>query len=150
MAKLNRTSITLRAFLLLLTCITVITAKAGKDEKVLLQRITAYGKEIASSMPDSIERNVYRKCFIDIKRRNFLLLGMPTMFFMMKDNRRKAVAEAYEHEVVYSNREWRTKRNIWLSTVYHGHTVLYNLLDYIRPQLYDTCLLYTSDAADEL
>ena len=142
MAKLNRTSITLRAFLLLLTCITVITAKAGKDEKVLLQRITAYGKEIASSMPDSIERNVYRKCFIDIKRRNFLLLGMPTMFFMMKDNRRKAVAEAYEHEVVYSNREWRTKRNIWLSTVYHGHTVLYNLLDYIRPQLYDTEIFY--------
>ncbi len=138
MNELKITAIIQRVLILLFTCFTVLTVKASKDDKALLQRITAYGKEKSTHLLDSLERNVYRKCFINIKKRNFMLIGMPTMFYMMKDRRRKAVAESYEHEVIYANRERHIRRNIWLSTIYRRHTVLYNLLDYICPHLYET------------
>lgn len=138
MNKVKVTSVKEKVLVLFLVFFAVIVAKAGEKEKVLLLRVTAYGDKVKASFPDSLERNVYRKCFIDVKKRNFTFIGIPTMFYMMKDGRRKAVIESYAHEVLFPDKAKRVRRNIFLSTVYHGRMVLYNLLDYVSPRVYET------------
>ncbi len=141
--SLKKLNLSILLLFLILLCLFPARVKAGRPYRVIFEKVIEYGEYQRKHLPDSLAMNNYSRLFIDVKRRNFTLLGMPTMFYLMWDGRRKALAESYEHVVYFPDGKKKVVRNIWLSTVYHQHPVLVNLLDYMRPSLYDTQLFPT-------
>jgi hypothetical protein len=131
---------TLQKYFFIFACLMVIACNkaygAGKVDKVLLERVMDYPESFYGIIPDTIRTNVYMKARINLDRRNPLLMAIPSLFYVARDGRRDYFTEAYYHATFTHHGTDNIKRNITLSTVYHNHNVLSNIMDYMKPEIY--------------
>ena len=78
------------AFLVMMTT----PSMAGRRDSLLLKKLFSYASTIDTSkiQPTSY---VYERCETNVKRRNFLLLAVPTMFAVAHSGRRNYLSETY-------------------------------------------------------
>ena len=107
----------------------------------LLQQVFMYADTLLhKEIQDSVSSNVYFKYRTHIDRKNPLLLAIPTMYDIARDNRRDFLNESFSNIVYYRGGREKTKALLMYSTVYHSHKLLPVLFDYLQPSLYEVTL----------
>lgn len=130
-----------RRTMLLLILLTMSTlAPAKKLDKALLHRIFHYPEIWNDSLPDSIRTNTYTKLLLQVPRRNMMLVGIPSLFYLARDKQRTFFSESYGITILHKSGMLESHSNIWLSTIYHRHRTLPNLTPYLFPHLYKPTL----------
>lgn len=128
---------TVKILLLLVALIVPRTVCLGQRSNAdVLRRTLHFGEHLNRAIIDSSSTNVYIKYDINVVRRNAMLAAVPTMFYLLRDHRRRYFSESYSH-VGFSDGKSVEHRNIHLSTVYHRHTTLPLMIKYLTPHIYD-------------
>lgn len=127
-------------FMLIVILFAVQTAGARDYDRQLLRRVMNYAEPYLSDFPDSLVSNTYLKGHIKILRRNFTLAAIPTMFYLLRDGKREFFFESYSKQIFHDRKNVKTIQNILISTIYHRHKTLNNVVEYLSPQLYQTQL----------
>lgn len=88
-------------------------------------------------IPDTVSSNEYLKYRIHIIKRNFSLIGIPTLYYLVRDGKRDYLGETYSR-VKYTGKDIAERyTNIRVSTVYNNHAILDILTDFLTPDIYD-------------
>lgn len=128
---------TVRILLLLIALIVPRTVCLGQRSNAdVLRRTLHFGEHLNRPLTDSSSTNVYIKYDINVVKRNAMLAAVPTMFYLLRDHRRRYFSESYSH-ASFSDGKFVEHRNIHLSTVYHRHTTLPLMIKYLTPRIYD-------------
>ena len=83
----------------------------------------------------------YRRHTINVEKRNFTLLAVPSMYFIAHGNNRKYISEAYDKITFSDLRQFNTQRIIALTTIPHHHKTMPTLLKYLTPQIYNETII---------
>src|SRR5574344_254470 len=117
-----------------------INISAKKYNETLLRRVMGYPMTIRDSIPDSISTNVYLKYHVTLQKRNFTLIGIPSLFYLARDGKKDFLGESYSHVIYYNQNCIETHTNLKISTIYHNHNTLEVLMPYLSPNFYHVTL----------
>lgn len=124
---------------ILIVCAFMLTglqAQAQKSNKALLKQMLLFGETHPEMVPDTLTDNIYTKYSIKVVRRNAILAAVPTMFYILRDGRRKYLSESYSRVTFTPGGQQDVHRYLHLSTVYHRHNTLPSMLKYLTPTIY--------------
>lgn len=112
-----------------------VNAKGQSNKEVLLKTLH-FNETFSREHPDSISTNVYSKYFINLKKRNFTLSVVPSMFYLMRDKRRNFFIETYSH-TTFVKGQTKSVQNLLISTIYHRETSMPAMEKYLTPHIYE-------------
>ena len=146
-----------KALLILLLCqCYVIESVANTSKKdSILQRMFKFPELIASTHQQDSVSYAYIKSTLNIRRRNFILMAVPTMYTMAHTGNRCYLEESYNKITCLPNNKFDIKKLLSLSSDPQRNITFPAMLRYLTPKVYGVtmisdCLLYTSDAADDI
>lgn len=115
---------------------TAVEAKSRPDEQ-LLERIFSYASTIDTAGVGGHRTYAYCKFLLNVKRRNALLLPVPTMYRIAHGPRRRYIAETYNQITHKSLYDLETRRQVIMSTIPRHKVALPTLKGYLLPKIYD-------------
>lgn len=133
--NMRRVKVILLLFALLATCPSSYGQRMKQNTEVLRQMLR-FGEKHAGLIPDTDTMNVYTRSTLNIVKRNMILACVPTMFYVVRDGKRKYLDESYSR-VAFSKGGPQPHRNLHISTIYHGHQTLPVMVKYLTPRIYD-------------
>ena len=121
---------------LLLLVGTMMEARPHSQTADLLHRVASYPSMACPTPPDSFVTYSYAKVLIDVEKRNLTLAAVPTLFYLMRDNRRHFLSESYVRIAHHRDGKEAIAPLLYLSTTYNNHRTLPNLRTYLLPTPY--------------
>lgn len=123
-------------------CIESLFAKNRPDS--ILQRVFDYPQTICTEdFTDSVSY-AYSKFSLNIKRRNIMLMTVPTMYAVAHGGSRRYIGESYNRVRFMPSGNYEISKLLSLSTVPHRHTALPTLMHYLTPRVYDVTMIKES------
>ncbi len=122
-------------FLLLLLPVQVAAKKHVLGDS-LVMRALQYGLDSSLTSFDSIDINVYEIGSVTLRRRNFALISVPSMFYVMNDSMRTCLWERYGTLSFRGSRKYTSTSQLLLSTVRNHKRVMPNASEYALPFFY--------------
>ncbi len=113
----------------------------GRDAWYLLQRIFKYASVIDTCGQQPSTFYAYQKYMLQTRRRNVILLSVPTMYTIAHGGEREYVGEAYDCVTSHGLHDFSSTRLLERSTFPHGRRAMPTLLKYLTPRLYDKVLI---------
>ena len=127
----------LSVILLNLLFISGLQARSRMDS-VLINRIYNYFHTIdTTSLPK--ESSFYRRFYIKTDQRNVLLLAVPAVYWLAKGDQREFVGETWT-KVKKDSTAMNVLRQVFVSTTHGYRSTPSNMLDYLRPEIYNVYL----------
>lgn len=127
---------TLCLIVLFLTQCDRLHAKIRPDS-ALLNRIFNYASGIDTAGLTGTRTYTYRRFNLNVKRRNFTLLPVPTMYRIAHGCCREYVGEDYNQVTFKSFNDLETQSKICLSTIPRRRQVMTPALKYLMPRIYN-------------
>ena len=112
-------------------------AKEQRDCDIL-QRIYTYQKAL-TPMIDSLEDNVYAKLRFKVRKRNYALQFIPSMYSISKGPT-DYIRESYTKVLFHDAHHYDFDSRIVSSTIRRDRNAMSPLLDYMTPNIYDVAL----------
>ena len=107
-------------------------------DSVLINRIYNYFHTIdTTSLPK--ESSFYRRFYIKTDQRNVLLLAVPAVYWLAKGDQREFVGETWT-KVKKDSTAMNAIRQVFVSTTHGYRSTPSNMLDYLRPEIYNVYL----------
>ncbi len=129
-----KNNLVIRILLSMLFFMPSISFARDYRDSILMNRIWAYNQKIRQNNPN-IDENAYLVYTLDLKRRNFLLWLVPTMYSVAKGDR-KFIGEEYG-KVVHSNKyDFHFERQAMFSTIPHQRKPIPAMFDLQSPNLH--------------
>ena len=129
-----------RITLIALIWTTGVAAKVRPDT-LMIRRIYNYPLTVDTTGLHNSYTYSYRRHTINVEKRNFTLLAVPSMYFIAHGNNRKYISEAYDKITFSDLRQFNTQRIISLTTIPHHHKTMPTLLKYLTPQIYNETII---------
>lgn len=132
-----------------------ITRAESTADRQLLRMVMNYPRMIINQpRQDTLVTYGYTKYRIEVERRNFTILGIPTLFYIARDGRREYFGENYsQYQLIVDRRDKRGSRHrhplsyrvdrrdiLNISTIYHNHRSLTVVFDFLKPRFYEPTL----------
>lgn len=123
------------AFLVMMTT----PSMAGRRDSLLLKKLFSYASTIDTSkiQPTSY---VYERCETNVKRRNFLLLAVPTMFAVAHSGRRNYLSETYGAVNTNNYPHIQYEKLAKVSTFPHLKELGPEIIEYLIPRIYNVTI----------
>lgn len=131
-------------FLLALTMFPVLPSH-GKSRKsdgpLVLRRVFSYAATVDTVGWGGTVSYSYMKYGIETRRRNFLLLAVPTMFAVAHSGQRQHVGEGYDRLTVRGDGRLESHRLLERTTVPNRMRTMPTILKYLTPYFYGETLI---------
>ena len=132
----------LRLILLTLLFFAGLRADAmNRDAWFLLQRIFRYMSVIDTCSQEPTTSFAYQKYILQTRRRNAILLSVPTMYAVAHSGEREYVGEAYDRVTSRGLNDFDVTRILERTTVPRGRHTMPTLLQYLTPRMYEKVLI---------
>lgn len=118
----------------LVVCADVMALPVKIDS--VMRLMASYPLRVCPEIPDSMVTYSYSKVRIQVDKRNVTLASVPTMFYLMRDNRRDFLTESYTRRVYRKHQAHSVEPIVYLSTLYHRKRALTTLRTYTVPTFY--------------
>lgn len=112
-----------------------------KPDTLILNRMFNYPKTINTSLSVDTCSYSYLKYYIQVKRRNILLLPVPTMYRIAHGPRREYIGETYNKVSFHNLKDYSSQQMVRLSTIPHHKKTMPTLLKYLTPELYQETII---------
>lgn len=112
---------------------------AARRDTLLLRRIFTYASKI-DTVKMQKKSYVYIRCNANVKRRNALLLAVPTMFAVALSGRREYLSETYGSVDINGYPRIQYNKLATVSTFPHLREVGPELIEYLIPRLYNVTI----------
>lgn len=123
--------------LMILYCtIGVKASDKTRPDKMLLNRIFTYEKNVDTVNISGYSAYSYTKYSLFVKRRNITLLAVPTMWSVAHGGKRKYQGETFEKINFKGYNNYNVEKITELSTVPHDRNTMTTVLKYLTPQIY--------------
>lgn len=135
---------TARSFLIMLCllCLTACSAKASdKDDALLMKRVFAYAATMDTMKFAPNELYSYMKFDIKTRRRNAILMAVPSMLAVARGGKREYVGESYAKMVFRSMSDMDVTNILSRSTIPHSRKIMPTMLKYLIPDIYGELLI---------
>lgn len=135
---------TARSFLIMLCllCLTACRTKASnKDDALLMKRVFAYAATMDTMKFAPNELYSYMKFDIKTRRRNAILMAVPSMLVVARGGKREYVGESYAKMVFRSMNDMDVTNILSRSTIPHSRKIMPTMLKYLIPDIYGELLI---------
>ena len=122
--------------MLLLAVSGSIGAAEPKDSTVL-ERVFSYQRMVQKMYGDTLGFNVYHRRYYDIKRRNFTLWLIPSMYTVAKGDH-KFLCEDYGRVYLHGNEKLRSQSQLRYTTIPRNRGTMDVLNSFLMPSVYNT------------
>lgn len=127
---------------LLMLCLAPRPAMASqKDDALLMKRVFAYAAAMDSVRMAPAELYSYMKFGIRTRRRNAILMAIPSMYAVAHGGKREYVGESYSRMVFRSMDDMDVKTILSRSTIPRSKTIMPTVLKYLMPDVYGELLI---------
>ena len=123
---------------LLLAWLKGASASAEPRDSLVLMRVFNYMDTYSDSLRP-FTTNYYLKHFFKTHRRNFTLWVVPSMYAIAR-GQRDFVSEQYGQLSFDGDHDYRTRRQVYFTTVPHHSSLLPTLAEFLTPNLYGNTL----------
>lgn len=132
-----------KALLILLLCqCYVIESVANTSKKdSILQRMFKFPELIASTHQQDSVSYAYIKSTLNIRRRNFILMAVPTMYTMAHTGNRCYLEESYNKITCLPNNKFDIKKLLSLSSDPQRNITFPAMLRYLTPKVYGVTMI---------
>ena len=127
------------AFLMHIVCSNV-SAKIRPDT-LMLNRIYKYAETIDTTEINHSYTYSYQLSLIDVEKRNFTLLAVPSMYVIAHGGDRKYISETYDQVSFHDFRKFESRRMVTLTTIPHHRKTLPILMKYLTPLIYNETII---------
>ena len=126
----------IRLIFILICLFHVCNAQADRKKGIqLLQRIHNYAISIDTSKQTKHEYYSYVRTTIDVKRRNFLLPLVPTVYVIAHGRQRQYISESYNKIISRGYNDYSIQTLLRTTTIPRKKEPLTNLNKYLAPRL---------------
>ena len=112
-----------------------------RPDTLMIRRIYNYPQTVDTTGLCHSYTYSYRRHTIHVRKRNFTLLAVPSMYFIAHGDNRKYISEAYDKITFNGQRQFNTQRMITLTTIPHHRKTMPTLLKYLTPQIYNETII---------
>ncbi|WP_311442206.1 DUF5686 family protein [Hoylesella enoeca] len=112
-----------------------------RPDTLMIRRIYNYPQTVDTTGLYHSYTYSYRRHTIHVRKRNFTLLAVPSMYFIAHGDNRKYISEAYDKITFNGQRQFNTQRMITLTTIPHHRKTMPTLLKYLTPQIYNETII---------
>ena len=129
---------------LLVAIFLLLSDNAGaksRQDTLMMKRIFSYYSTVDTTEYDDHPTYTYTKYHLNVKRRNFILLAVPTMYAVAHGGKRSYVGEAYSKIKLLGNHKIDATRLLELTTIPHKRKMLPTLIKYLTPAIYDKTMI---------
>lgn len=113
----------------------------SKQDTLVMKRVFSYYSMIDTTGYDYQPTYTYTKYHLDVKRRNVILLAVPTMYAVAHGGNRSYVGETYSKVELQGNHKINATRLLELTTVPHKRKTLPTLIKYLTPAIYNKTMI---------
>lgn len=135
---------TARSYLVILfmLCLTACPTKAAnKDDALLMKRVFAYASAMDTIKFSPSELYSYMKFDIKTRRRNAILMAVPSMYAVAHGGKREYVGESYAKMVFRSMNDMDVTNILSRSTIPRSKKIMPTMLKYLIPDIYGELLI---------
>ena len=135
---------TARSYLVILfmLCLTACPTKAAnKDDALLMKRVFAYASAMDTIKFSPSELYSYMKFDIRTRRRNAILMAVPSMYAVAHGGKREYVGESYAKMVFRSMNDMDVTNILSRSTIPRSKKIMPTMLKYLIPDIYGELLI---------
>ncbi len=115
--------------------------RRGNGKLTLLRRVWSYAASIDTIGAPEVSTYAYRHFYMDVKKRNVLLLPVPTMYTVARGSERQFTGETFYHVVFSRPGSYNATPVAALSTLPHHRKAMTVMLNYLNPEIYNQTLL---------
>lgn len=108
-----------------------------RADSLLLNRIFNYAATVDTTGLTGSSTYAYLRFNLNVTRRNFALLAVPTMYRIAHGGCREYLGENYDKVNFHALNKYDTERKISLSTIPHHKRVMAPMLKYLTPNIYN-------------
>lgn len=108
-----------------------------RPDSTLLNRIFNYASGIDTAGLAGTKTYAYMRFNLNVKKRNFTLLPVPTMYRIAHGGCREYIGEDYNQITFRSFEDFETQSKICLSTIPRRRQVMTPVLKYLTPRIYN-------------
>lgn len=116
-------------------------AIALRADSLMLERMFHYAQAIQDKRHTNHTNYNYTRFALDVERKNFSLLAIPTMFAIANTGQRLFVDESYNIVYNYGSPDMRSKTLLRNTTIPHRKMAMENILKYLTPQIYHETII---------
>ena len=128
--------------MLCLLCLTACRTKASnKDDALLMKRVFAYAATMDTVKFAPNELYSYMKFDIKTRRRNAILMAVPSMLAVARGGKREYVGESYAKMVFRSMNDMDVTNILSRSTIPQSRKIMPTMLKYLIPDIYGELLI---------
>lgn len=119
---------------------TVNAAATTHPDTLLMRKLFSYLESLDTSGIHNSRTYAYQKMELHVKRRNFLLMAVPSMFMVARSGRRDYLSETFEEVPFHGLRQWETRPVCDITTMPHKSKAMPTILRYLTPDLYNVTI----------
>lgn len=125
-------------FIALLSC---NKAFAMRADSLMLERMFRYAQAIQEKKTQNYENYNYTRFSLDIKRKNFTLLTIPSMYAVARTGQRTFIDETYNRVTGYGTDTMLTRTMLRGTTIPNKSVTMENVLKYLTPKIYQETII---------
>lgn len=114
---------------------------AMRSDSLMLERMFNYADAITNKQTIKKHAYNYNRLVIDVDKRNFTLLAIPTMYAIAKSVQRTFIDESFDQFTNYGTDSMTTKTIFRTTTIPHRKSVMENLQKYLTPKVYQETII---------
>lgn len=125
----------------IILCLTIAAQADEYTARQLLRRIYAYADSIPPLSNDTIESYAYMRYSLNVQKRNWTLMAVPTMFAIAHGKQRQYVGESLLRLHSKGIKVFATERLLNIGNIPHHRQVLTNMIGYTTPTIYQPTMV---------
>ena len=134
-----------RYFFIILLSVLLFTADSisgrVRQDTTVINRIFRYAESIDTSNIAGTHTYAYQRFFINTKKRNPILMAVPTMYDIAHGGARSFAGEFYDKIEFHGYGHYDAKRVLDINTIPHRRRTLTTILKYLTPEIYHTTII---------
>ena len=112
-----------------------------RTDSLMLERMFRYAQAIQDKKTKPNDNYNYTRFSLDIKRKNFTLLTIPSMYAVARTGQRTFLDETYNRVTGYGTDTMITHTMLRSTTIPHRSVTMENVLKYLTPKIYQETII---------
>lgn len=123
-----------------LLTITVGVRAAARPDTLLMGKMFSYAASVDTTGVHNSRTFAYQRMELDVHRRNFLLMAVPSMYFLARNGQRHYLSEIYNEVLFHGLHQWEARTICDVTTIPHRSKAMPTILGYLTPELYSVTI----------
>lgn len=119
----------------------LLSASAIRPDSLLLERMFNYAATVAGDSITNDKSYNYTRFTLNIDRKNFTLLAVPTMYAVANGGQRHYIDESYNELTGYGSDNMESKALLRNTTIPHRGKAMESMQKYLTPKIYQETII---------